>query len=110
MVSAGDTFSINQPDPAVFARLHLATTEWRDLDVRVDSVAADGAREAYEVVFATDTTVVGTSPRLHMMVRADGAVERISLQGYDTEEEPEGRSASARVEFGRAGEGGGETV
>lgn len=106
MVAAGDTSSINQPDPAGLARLHLATTAWRDLDFRVDSVAADGAREAYEVFFATDTTVVGTSPRLHMIVRADGAVERISLQGYDTEEEPEVRSASVGLQFGMSGEGG----
>ena len=106
MVAAGDTSSINQPDPAGLARRHLATTAWRDLDFRVDSVAADGAREAYEVFFATDTTVVGTSPRLHMIVRADGAVERISLQGYDTEEEPEVRSASVGFQFGMSGEGG----
>ena len=106
MVAAGDTSSINQPDPAGLARRHLATTAWRDLDFRVDSVAADGAREAYEVFFATDTTVVGTSPRLHMIVRADGAVERISLQGYDTEEEPEVRSASVGLQFGMSGEGG----
>ena len=94
-------------DPAVLARRHLAMTAWNDLDFRVDSMAAADGRDVYDVFFATDTTIAGTNPRLQVTVRGNGALERISMHGYDTDDDPQERTSTVGFQFGSSdGQGG----
>lgn len=101
-----DTVTATSIDPAAVATRHLATTAWRALDFQVDSVATGPGSESYEIFLTTDTTLAGTNPRLQVVVREDGALQRIAMQRYDTEEEPQERSATVGIQFGMSGDGG----